>query len=1121
MDTPPVVAQDEQQQQQQLNVYSTIDLSPVDGSKEMIDGVLKTSIHIPSTRTDRKLLLIVLVDKSSSIRAAWSQIQSTLLSLFTITFNNPQDIILEIIIFNDTAFRLNWTKDTYKTLIMGERPNGRTCFAATFDLCGDILKQYFKKGTVFKSDESYDPKTDVAIVMLTDGSHTTTRDHKKAFQVLNALCKSITCASSTVHSMGFTEGSRFSDLDGIRRTLGTRPGIYQYAEPGDGPHALTAKLRFIFDVILTTSDTINATISFPADTAKFTDTNSNSMDLVLSLDTAGDVDLSLAISVPRHLAVASVPIGIKFSVEKSNLINNQEITPITKIEPEFIIMTQLIAIESQLKSLFARMKTHGDANPPTESDKTKYCAEIVALQTALARVDNATLFSFPKQQRADLTDLKVKCLTQSSQMIEIVNAWVKSTWTAQSRARMADITYQFMFKDAGRQRRATFKVAKNAAALVADATRFKALEADLSELDDDVEAGPTKDALDASKQLFSCTLSLCNWVELLEDKDVIGFGMSVQRPETVIDDPTQIRVIDYSTTFLGKSSIEDAIALSVASVGQDKTTGGYEVGRDKISAAIKGRGREPINSWMPLYLHAEHWKPLELQLKSIIAYFVTLDPMAFSYDQVNALFLVVGSMISKDIGERQMQVVIQFIRTLRAIALHFKFLANIKKQLVTLITRPLYAISEQPKNLLVIIGYTLILTDEEIQEIFGSNNEWIKFWESVLESAIRRSCFGFFKDKEASYVDDFCSDILYGNLVADDSNQSPLPTMDDDEIFNDISNHPSKDITTEKIGEYLDVKEYPVIPNDPHRVDPLSIKNKRFDSLVKLSTLMESRGYPTVHALQSCLQFVHSWRKVLNGTYRTAAEPSNTVYNAFDVIDAKFGVAPLEWIDYIKAGCKPTATLSFGHYMATIQQLYGNEMNHYILVNRLRAMACQGAQYRTNKVANSIADTSYTNTTEDANRCLEAVAAGIELRRADILMRIEASLRFSERISSGLKSTDMDAFCQSIPIFSEPKFYEFIRVWQKRNLPMEVPFARQKLICILANVRVSLDSLGKTYAKKIRPTTWVPGRKNNSRFFTSWGRDEFISIELEAYHFKYLLELTDSTHSNDNNDDDL
>ncbi|EFA78435.1 hypothetical protein PPL_09087 [Heterostelium album PN500] len=1115
----PYVEIEQPQQQQQINTTTTTTTTPTTMSmisygeiefadfkdSAVLDGTLKLQLQVPPPETERKLLLIVMVDKSGSMRHVWNQVQTALQYLFTNTLNQPNEVILELVFFNNTAFRLPWTVDNYRELLMNERASGKTCFAALFSLVGDILRQYFRKGTAFKSDLYYDPKTDVSLVLLTDGSHTTVRDHRAAFSELQQLIKTIGCATITTHTMGFTENSRYSDLDGIRRILGSRPGIYQYAEPSDGPHALHDKLNFIFKWVFTTGDTFESNLCFDVgDNIQFMESGSSTLPMKLIFDVDGLCDVN--VSVTRRADSIMKPVN--FTLQLENKRFSTVLTPsLVAQTQDAMVIRNLSRYHVELNKLYTRVNSHDQKNVPSDENKKQYIKELLDLQKLLNDIDNALIFTFSRVPRQTITEMKTNCLNQISQLLELVNGWIKTEWTAKTSARMANITYQFMFKNAGRQRRATMKITRNANTMMREADNLKQVDVDI----DEVLEGVDKDLLEASQSLFSCTLSLCNWAELVEEHDCLGFGLSIQRPETVIDDPTQIRINDYSTTFLGKSTLEDAIALSVHSVGQEKTTGGFEVGRDKIAAAVRGRGREPINAWMPLYLHDAHWQNIKFQLRNIIAYYTTLDPMAFSYDQINTIFLLLGTMVSKDIGERQLQLIIQFIRTCREITHHFKFQENIKKQLISLLTKPVYNVSEQPKNIFVVIGYLMIFTDNEIKELLGNDIDWIRLWESLVESAVRRSSFTFLREKEQSEIDGVVNDILYGEELTCDTD-SKLKTEEDwiNNIFEQVTNYESKEVNirhdSDDIDKYLNIRRLQPTPNSKN--DFKIFENRSYNLIAKYSNLLENRGYPTVTAMKSCLQFVYNWRNIVNGRYKPEL-PSD--FDAFKLIDSQFGVAPTEWIDYIKSGMTNNSTNSLGNYLAAVHTYYtptaAASLDKSIILYKLKSMICQGVMYRVNRVANAAVERGvFTDTCANPLECLSEMKRQVDDRQAILLKKMEQALYFSQRISSGLKSTDLDLFSSTIPKHGEPGFPIFIQQWQKRNLEIEVPFAEQKVLMILSNVRILILDNGEAVAFQVKKVVWNIGKKAFNRFSAAWGRDRFLQMSFNADHQRYLLD---------------
>lgn len=60
---------------------------------------------------------------------------------------------------------------------------------------------------------------------------------------------------------------------------------------------------------------------------------------------------------------------------------------------------------------------------------------------------------------------------------------------------------------------------------------------------------------------------------------------------------------------------------------------------------MRGKSREPINSWLPFFVNKEHWKRVKPQVPTILGYLCTLDPLGFAKSQFDVLFMVLGKMI--------------------------------------------------------------------------------------------------------------------------------------------------------------------------------------------------------------------------------------------------------------------------------------------------------------------------------------------------------------------------------------------------------------------------------------------------------------------------------------------
>ncbi|EGC40269.1 hypothetical protein DICPUDRAFT_52123 [Dictyostelium purpureum] len=1090
-----------------------------------IDGIIKGTIQIPVQQTKRKLLLIVLVDKSRSIQTAWFQIQSTLLNLFSIISNvEDQEIILEILFFNNICFRLEYNKDNFRELILKEKPNGKTCFASAFSLTEDIIKKYYRIGTGLKSDKDYDPETDTAIVLLTDGAHTTVRDHKKAFKDLRNTIDYVAKGSVVVSTMGFTENSRYNDLDGIRRLLGTSPGIYQYSDPSDGSFALQEKLTFILKYVIGSSSSKKLNIKLETiynqidnndglvektSNLFFNDSNfkSNEKSINLVLDKFGSSEINFNLNTNGYnIDSVKVHLDINGDSKYKQII---EIKPNIKndssIESKYY--SKLIKLDSKINTILSEIEVYNQSNQPSDEIKKSYLEQFLNIKKDLDQIENNQLFKIKSSVRSDLVELKQQCQSMIDQLLELVNGWNRTSWSSVSNARVADITYRYLFKSTSRQRRLNLKVARNANVIKSEAQNFKELSLDIDSFEDLEE--PQSTHFESSKQMFSDLLTLSDWTEALEEKDCMGFGLSIQRPECVVDDPTQIRIQEVSTTFICKSSIEDAIKLSLNVHGQERTTGGFQVGQDVQSVAVRGRGREPINSWLPLYINKEHWKPIKYQLKNIVAYFVTLDPLAFSFDQIDSLFLVLGNMISKnDIGERELLLIFQYIRTLRQIVIDLKALPRILSQLESILNKQIYYIQYQPKNLFVVTSYLLVLTQEELKPLFKSNSEYFKLWEHVLESSIRRACNSFFEKMEQVKIDSFLLNILYSSEeIATIESPDTKENEDFSTFYESLLNYkfnsiPNNDFEFEKL---LNIKKKSFNDSDgnksTNKIEPInkSITN----TLITMSNLLENKGYPNITGLLNSLRFIHAFSSL------------NKDDKVFETIDSRFGIPPQEYIETIKQSIRVDyPNNGIGRFIDTIKSYYGidNDQTTFstpktaeVLLNHLRTMILQAVSYRINKHATYAVVEKKRETDVFTNHieCYQYIQSDVLGRISSILRAIHQQLMFSAQTNAALKTSDIGEFAKTIPQCGNLYFPNFVH--SIMNLE-RFPFGEQKFIIFLSNILVSTDNYGNIDTKAIVKSTWIPGRKYNKKFFKSFGIQKTIYLFQQAFFYKYLHE---------------
>eukprot|EP01002_Notosolenus_urceolatus_P010481 NODE_374_length_2155_cov_15.631529_g299_i0.p1 GENE.NODE_374_length_2155_cov_15.631529_g299_i0~~NODE_374_length_2155_cov_15.631529_g299_i0.p1 ORF type:complete len:667 (+),score=241.82 NODE_374_length_2155_cov_15.631529_g299_i0:238-2001(+) len=132
--------------------------------------------------------------------------------------------------------------------------------------------------------------------------------------------------------------------------------------------------------------------------------------------------------------------------------------------------------------------------------------------------------------------------------------------------------------------------------------------------------------------------------------DVFCFGLCVSRPEHVIDAPTELRVTDLVSGLFSKEAFTCAATFAVGAHGQQSALGGFSASVHGNSNAQVGvfraqDGKFP-NGCLPLYLNEDHWARVHAQLKPILGYFFTLDPLGYKGDQLVALYSILGELVA-------------------------------------------------------------------------------------------------------------------------------------------------------------------------------------------------------------------------------------------------------------------------------------------------------------------------------------------------------------------------------------------------------------------------------------------------------------------------------------------
>jgi hypothetical protein len=110
-----------------------------------------------------------------------------------------------------------------------------------------------------------------------------------------------------------------------------------------------------------------------------------------------------------------------------------------------------------------------------------------------------------------------------------------------------------------------------------------------------------------------------------------------------------------------------------------------------------------------------------------------LDPLGYDIKQLDVLFLILGTMIVRlgsEPGEFQLKLLFSFMRLCVEAAKDFRWIDHIRRVVTTFIESPAGRTKDQLPNLLVLVGYLLVVPSHEL----GLDNDrvWKSFWSAFL-----------------------------------------------------------------------------------------------------------------------------------------------------------------------------------------------------------------------------------------------------------------------------------------------------------------------------------------------------------------------------------------------------
>ncbi|CAH1238699.1 Hypp5621 [Branchiostoma lanceolatum] len=768
-------------------------------SKEQL---LKLQIPLPTEWTSllqNKLThVIVAADKSGSMSGnPWRQVQQALLYMIGDVASVNPSVALDVVIYNDEASLLQYA-GSYQEAVNRVKADGMTSFAAAFSCIKECLKTEIQ-GT---------PVSKTVVVFMTDGADTCNRGDD-----INRSVKSWKEAlarlghEAIVHVVGFSAQHDYNFLGRLRNT-GTTAGLFRYTEPSDGTEALKAKLQELFDfVALSAGREVEMLMKLEGEDRFYTPDGSKQTvtikgEVVVEEQEEGNTEGAAAASsaegqkrllvqadtwviMADPVTLPQVSITLRMQVAGQDLelpCLVKEMSRELVKEPADKVLWAVRVLERNADSLSVRLSkaitSDGDGGVFDQLEK-----RLTRLQERVTNVQVYGHKGINKELRRALLEHLKELQGKIDRMHSLVADFRRAQGSSVSLlAKANDLRFSTQFTKSRRQRIMDKRVSKNVSAVQEAAAQLSMLRVDQSET-----ANLSQNALD----FFHCVLSQYNVKELLEDpddnSDVLGFGLAIRRSEHALDEPTLLYIHGVSGSLVSRTSILEALEHKIQLSGHLSAHGGFTFDPDaELGVATVGQAREPINSWLPLYVTKSHWDRVKLLMAPSLGYLCTLDPLGFDPKQQDVLLMVLGNMISRldqdTTGQHQLRLLFAFHRTCAAMVADFNMAEAVEERVQNFCSSIQGRTKDVLVNLYTLIGSVVCLPRETLKDIFGENGEKLgSFWVSFVAEAYRRAAGQMFKDKSDNVVDGLVDLLLHGEgqgVIQGGASQTEAPLSD-------------------------------------------------------------------------------------------------------------------------------------------------------------------------------------------------------------------------------------------------------------------------------------------------------------------------------------------------------
>jgi hypothetical protein len=605
--------------------------------------------------------ILFVVDNSSSMHGNYNSVKSAV--KYMIGRGEAQQP--EFVLYNTHASFASANQ------MLASSPTGCTSFEAAFSK----IQEYIGNQPIHSS---------INIVFMTDGEDTSSSAlaaNQKMFKIFLANCM----RQVVVHTLGFGRSHNRAFLEELSQ-MGSSAGCYRYAETGSNTadnlddsfasifdflvHNVTISLRvgsLVLDV-----DAVKEVASEDEDEEDEDDEDDHlststgdklSFDIVLKRRTLrGDVGIGegneakVKVQIEAGEETAEVEL-VRVAVDPFFKVRCIEESEVESAEDLEHLQKQLIAIDP-----FKAFKT-GDVREARDSD------------------DHAARILLKKARRAQLVEMRQlvqEKLDKYSTLFAsiargVLNASGRGSMDSSVAAQLHSLRHETKFSKARRARSMEKRARTNVDQMVRIGQKLAKLHRSLN-IDPFValeRRGQRQGGDAAYAPSLACTLSGDGIVEVMRDSadDIMVFALSVERPEEAVDAPTSVRVQRVCAGTYSNQAFTASTKFAISQPGSSTATvtggfiqtrkatifdshpstdtsssGGGSVQTTAGVGVFRGPDGELMNSCLPLYLNDQHWARVKAQMKPLLGWFFTLDPLGFHERQYVALYMLLGEM---------------------------------------------------------------------------------------------------------------------------------------------------------------------------------------------------------------------------------------------------------------------------------------------------------------------------------------------------------------------------------------------------------------------------------------------------------------------------------------------